>query len=1304
MATERLRLIFEIVTKDSSAKKAVKGVGDEAKKSEEGVKKLNTRLGKLAKASKDIGAGLQSFATKSAVGFAALSASVAAATTQFARFDNELRGVKTLLNDSSFGAQGLDEGFQDLTQSVLRLGSKSAVGLSQLNKSLFDTISAGVDASESITVLEQASRLAVAGITDISIATDGITTALGAYGFAASDAASVAAKFFAAQVEGKTDIEQLSQSIGRVAATAASSGVSFNELLAAVSAATTAGIKTNSAFSALKAAISNVAKPTEDAVKEANRLGVSFNSASLRAQGLEKFLKSLTSSNKFTQDSVTRLFGSVEAQNIIFSLAGKQADKFSDIIANLGDEQRNATLFTGAFETSNVSLSNQFTILGNKLNVFAIRLGQVLEPAVSKVINALGGLFDIISEDEDLVAITAGVLGLGTVMLGAATAIGTLGLAVTGILPGLAVLQSAILAVGITLKSALIGTGIGAAIVAIGVLIADLATNWDKRVAQMIFIWERFKKTISSAFTFNLSSLTDGVSALAASFTDLFSFGDDSQEARKEIGLTAKELEELGDAFEEVADTSEDQAESLAEGLARISKEFEGINNNKIMPEKIIPPNFVEAVRGARSEIGFLGDDLEGIIGESIQASSRNFVEFTGNVEKASEAVDQVVTEQDLEGLEKLREKLENIGLTDFDKLQTKRDELFADIDKFVIAQSIGEQEAAAARLKVIGDFNQKKAALEDAALKEALAKQREAFSNPFAVPFRFVSEQTSSELAALAQGLLDSLPESTLDLGVGVVGAVNALGSGANDFVKTITKGIGAAFGPAGSLIADLALAVIDVFGVETDVFIERLNNTLTNVPLLLANIITNVAGLLSGKFVKGALVGFVESLPILVEALTNAIVTLTASPAFWVSTALSFLGALIGVVPEIVQGFINGIKNGFQDTINIFKSDFAKKVLEGFGDALKGINKLIQKFNPINLLSKLFKKDDKPPGKVEGFIGINFPFVTFAKGGRVGGKATVGGDSMVNDTVPALLSPGEGVIPRSAMSKGLDGIINFAQKELGMQDGGVVGLGSSGASRGFSFSGIIDSVTDAVGIAVDTVQESISGIISSSGDVFDSILSGDFGGAVNVLINEAQNQLDVLGSGVVQALAKLGVPTDLLDIILTLQRMGASIDIKDFVRNPLEIAKIIVKGFADGVLKPFLKKIVRPFKSDSSDSGGDDILAENTDLGLGGSVSTGILKSLPGLQLGGQVPNGFNENFPARLSSGENVLDRGTNFALQDFLENQAGGGTSEVLLQQILRELKKPQTAQASVQLNTREFANILIQLNRNNVRTA
>ena len=80
---------------------------------------------------------------------------------------------------------------------------------------------------------------------------------------------------------------------------------------------------------------------------------------------------------------------------------------------------------------------------------------------------------------------------------------------------------------------------------------------------------------------------------------------------------------------------------------------------------------------------------------------------------------------------------------------------------------------------------------------------------------------------------------------------------------------------------------------------------------------------------------------------------------------------------------------------------------------------------------------------------------WIGLSAGGLVGGHGNVPGNSTRNDTVPALLSPGELVIPRSAMDSGLAGILAFARDAIGassspagiarMAAGGMVGGAST-------------------------------------------------------------------------------------------------------------------------------------------------------------------------------------------------------------------------------------------------------------------
>ncbi len=160
------------------------------------------------------------------------------------------------------------------------------------------------------------------------------------------------------------------------------------------------------------------------------------------------------------------------------------------------------------------------------------------------------------------------------------------------------------------------------------------------------------------------------------------------------------------------------------------------------------------------------------------------------------------------------------------------------------------------------------------------------------------------------------------------------------------------------------------------------------------------------------------------------------------WESFKQAFAGvgsvfANIGsVIWESVKKAFTGIGSLFADTGKIIW-DSMTKAFGQFGNWFKG----------------LFKFDGGGKGAVEKFLGFDFPFIAFNQGGMVPGKANVFGDSKSNDTVPALLSPGEAVIPRSlmqdpAVAKLVKGLLS-GQKTQGFAKGGLLGKVAEGAKN---------------------------------------------------------------------------------------------------------------------------------------------------------------------------------------------------------------------------------------------------------------
>lgn len=164
--------------------------------------------------------------------------------------------------------------------------------------------------------------------------------------------------------------------------------------------------------------------------------------------------------------------------------------------------------------------------------------------------------------------------------------------------------------------------------------------------------------------------------------------------------------------------------------------------------------------------------------------------------------------------------------------------------------------------------------------------------------------------------------------------------------------------------------------------------------------------------------------------------------------------------------------IKAGFEKSFAGIKTFFLS-----IGDVIvssikNGIDAIVSRVG--NVLSKLFTFEGGGKGVVEKFIGMDFPFVAFAEGGLVPGKSSVPGDSLKNDTVPALLSPGEVVLPRSVL--GDEAFRRVVMAKLAGQEipqfslggsvmGGVKAVGSAVSSVGGS---VVDALSQVSGFLI--------------------------------------------------------------------------------------------------------------------------------------------------------------------------------------------------------------------------------------------
>lgn len=249
-----------------------------------------------------------------------------------------------------------------------------------------------------------------------------------------------------------------------------------------------------------------------------------------------------------------------------------------------------------------------------------------------------------------------------------------------------------------------------------------------------------------------------------------------------------------------------------------------------------------------------------------------------------------------------------------------------------------------------------------------------------------------------------------------------------------------------------------------------------------------------------------------------------------------------------QIIEGFAQSIEDGLAG-LGTFFYDLGGQISEGFWAGLDGLSDFFTNmFDSLklgNLFEKLFKVDYKGRGYIEqNVINTDIPFMNFAKGGMVPGNAMVAGDSLMNDRVLAMISPGEAVVPRSKMNdpflsglvRGiLDGTITppkFAGGYLGQVAGHAAGVVKTEAEKAreliasLSPAQMWDMVKDRVlkemipnMLAANKFHE--GGIIGGSGDVPILGQAGEFvmqRSAVSGIGSGALAQMNKTGSSSVQ------------------------------------------------------------------------------------------------------------------------------------------------------------------------------------------
>lgn len=247
--------------------------------------------------------------------------------------------------------------FAALKDSVTDLSKEIPLTRDELANGLYQVISNGVPEDNWIDYLRASAKASVGGVADLGEVVKVTSTLIKSYGLSWKDATAIQDKIQLTAKNGVTSFEEMAQALPRVSGDAATLGVDVDELMATFASLTGVTGKTAEVSTQLAAVFTALVKPSSEATKMAQEMGIEFNAAAIKsAGGFRQFLTQLDASVKgyaqssgmLSKEVYAKLFGSAESLRAIGQLTTQQKDKFAE---NAEAMKGSAGTIEGAFGT-----------------------------------------------------------------------------------------------------------------------------------------------------------------------------------------------------------------------------------------------------------------------------------------------------------------------------------------------------------------------------------------------------------------------------------------------------------------------------------------------------------------------------------------------------------------------------------------------------------------------------------------------------------------------------------------------------------------------------------------------------------------------------------------------------------------------------------------------------------------------------------------------------------------------------------------------------------------------------------------
>lgn len=444
-----------------------------------------TKLGALGSAFQSAGSSMTKNLTVPITGAGAAVVGVAA------KFESAMSEVAAISGASGDELQALTDKAQEMGATTKFSASESAAALKYMAM-------AGWDTEAMLNGINGVMQLAAASGEDLASTSDIVTDAMTAFGLSADQSTRFANVLAQTANRSNTSVALMGETFKYVAPVAGALGYSIEDASVAIGLMANSGIKGSQAGTSLKNVLTNLAKPTDQVQSYMDKLNISLTDSAGNVKPLNQLLNEM-------RDGFN---GLTEAEKAEYAagIAGKEG--MSGLLAIVNSSQVDFDNLTEAINNSSGAAQNvadvmmdnlggQLTILKSTLEGIAISFGNILLPAIKKVVESLQGFLDWLNnltdgQKELIVTIAAVVAAIGPILL----IVGKVITVATTVIKIVKLLKIAFVA----LNAVMAANPIGLIITVIAGLIAALIALYNKNEAFRNFVntaWAQIKEVIS---------------------------------------------------------------------------------------------------------------------------------------------------------------------------------------------------------------------------------------------------------------------------------------------------------------------------------------------------------------------------------------------------------------------------------------------------------------------------------------------------------------------------------------------------------------------------------------------------------------------------------------------------------------------------------------------------------------------------------------------------------------------------------------------------------------------------------------